>query len=167
MASIIMMFGAFTSAYIVKQSAGNWLEFPIPTVFFINTAVIILSSIALQYSFTSFKNGKETGYKAGLIITFVLGMAFVILQVEGWSSLFSMGIDLKGNPSGSFLYLITGVHAAHVVGGIAALFVAIFHAFGLKFKPTEKRMDRFELTLQYWHFVGILWVYLLGFLILK
>jgi cytochrome c oxidase subunit 3 len=167
MASILMMFAAFTSAYIVKQAAGNWLEFPIPTIFFVNTAVIIISSIALQYSFSSFKTGKEQEYKWGLVITFILGIAFVGLQIVGWNELFAMGIDLKGNPSGSFLYLITGIHAAHVIGGIAALFIALFHAFTLKFKPSEKRKNRFELVIQYWHFIGLLWVYLLGFLILK
>lgn len=167
MASILMMFAAFTSAYIVKQAAGNWLEFPIPSIFFVNTGIILVSSIALQYSYNSFKNGNDKVYKLGLVLTFILGIAFVTLQVKGWNELFSMGIDLKGNPSGSFLYLITGVHAAHVIGGIAALFVALFHAFTLRFKPTEKRKNRFELVLQYWHFVGLLWVYLLAFLILK
>lgn len=167
MASIIMMFGAFTSAYIVKQAAGNWLEFPLPTLFFINTGIIIVSSIALQYAFNSFKSLNERGYKSGLLLTFILGICFVVLQVKGWNELFSIGIDLKGNPSGSFLYLITGVHAAHVIGGIAALFVAIFHAFTLKFKPNKNRKNRFELVVQYWHFVGLLWIYLLGFLILK
>lgn len=167
MASILMMFAAFTSAYIVKQAAGNWLEFPIPSLFFINTGVILVSSIVLQYAYVSFKNGNEKIYKFGLLAAFILGIAFVALQVNGWNELFAMGIDLKGNPSGSFLYLITGVHAAHVIGGIAALFVALFHAFTLKYKPTEKRKNRFELVLQYWHFVGLLWVYLLGFLILK
>ena len=164
MASIIMMFIAFTSAYIVKQGAGNWLEFQMPKIFFISTGVIVLSSIFLETSYRSFVNGKEKIYKYGLLGTFVLGIVFVSLQIEGWNELFSIGIDLKGNPSGSFLYLITGVHAAHVIGGIAALFVAIFHAFTLKYKVSDQRKHRFGLVLQYWHFIGLLWVYLLVFL---
>ena len=78
-----------------------------------------------------------------------------------------MGIDLKGNPSGSFLYVITGVHALHIIGGIAALIVALLHAFTLKFKITPKRKIRFELVIHYWHFIGLLWVYLFGFLLLS
>jgi cytochrome c oxidase subunit 3 len=166
MGSITMMFGAFTSAYIVRQAAGNWLEFRLPDVFYISTVVILLSSVSLHTSYTHFKAEKENTYKIFLVISLVLGVSFVALQYLGWTALFNEGVDLKGNPSGSFLYLITGVHAAHVLGGIAALFVAILHAFTLKFKVTEKRRVRFQLVNQYWHFVDLLWVYLFIFLLL-
>lgn len=165
MASILMMFIAFTSAYIVKQAAGNWLEFRLPQVFFINTGVIILSSICLEYSYRSFVNGNALLYRGLLLASFFLGVGFVALQYNGWNELFSIGIDLKGNPSGSFLYLITGVHAAHVLGGITAIVVALIHAFTLKYKVTDIRKNRFQLVVQYWHFVDILWVYLFLFLI--
>jgi cytochrome c oxidase subunit 3 len=165
MASITMMFGAFTSAYIVKHAAGNWLEFRLPDVFFINTIVILLSSICIETSYRSYLKGKEGLYKGLLVAAFVLGIAFVWLQYVGWSELFSIGVDLKGNPSGSFLYLITGVHAAHVIGGITAITVACLHAFTLKYKITDQRKHRFSLVVQYWHFVDLLWVYLLLFLI--
>jgi cytochrome c oxidase subunit 3 len=165
MASIIMMFIAFTSAYIVKQAAGNWLEFRLPQVFFINTGVIILSSICLEYAYRFYVNGNAALYRGLLLASLILGIGFVALQYIGWNELFSIGIDLKGNPSGSFLYLITGVHAAHVLGGIAAIVVAIIHAFTLKYKVTEIRKNRFQLVVQYWHFVDLLWVYLFLFLI--
>ena len=167
MASITMMFGAFTSAYIVKQAAGNWLEFPLPNVFFINTAIIILSSIALESSYRSFIKGKELMYKTYLLSGCFLGIIFVWLQYVGWNELYSIGIDLKGNPSGSFLYLITGVHAAHIIGGITAIIVALIHAFTLKFKVTENRKNRYSIVVQYWHFVDLLWVYLLIFFVLS
>lgn len=166
MASITMMFGAFTSAYIVRQAAGNWLEFRLPDLFYFSTIVILLSSVSLHTSYTSFKGGKERRYKVFLIISLLLGISFVALQYFGWTSLFNVGVDMKGNPSGSFLYLITGVHAGHVLGGIAALSVAILHAFTLPFKVTEKRRVRFQLVNQYWHFVDLLWVYLFIFLLL-
>jgi cytochrome c oxidase subunit 3 len=165
MASILMMFGAFTSAYIVRQAAGNWLEFPLPNIFFISTIVILVSSVTIHASYKGFTTGKESQYKSMLIASFVLGIAFVVLQYFGWQELFSIGIDFNGNPSGSFLYVITGVHAAHVLGGIAALTVAMMHAFSLKFKPTEKRNIRFQLVVHYWHFLDFLWIYLLVFLI--
>lgn len=167
MGSMLMMFGAFTSAYIVKQAAGNWLEFNLPDIFFINTGIILLSSILLEISYRSYINGNQTWYRGALLVTFLMGITFVVLQVIGWSTLFNYGIDLKGNPSGSFLYLITGVHAAHVIGGIAALFVALFHSVNLPFRVTEKRKDRFQLVIHYWHFVDLLWVYLFIFLLIS
>lgn len=165
-ASIIMMFGALTSAYIVKNAAGNWLEYQMPTLFYISTAVLITSSITLHYAYRSFTKAREAGYKIGLLISFVLGITFVVLQYYAWQGLFANGVDLKSNVSGSFLYLITGLHAVHILGGVAAITVAIIHAFGLKFYVTEKRKLRFQLVLHYWHFVDILWIYLLAFLLL-
>lgn len=167
MASITMMFGAFTSAYLVKQAAGNWLEYKMPTVFYINTAVILISSVALHTSVVAFRKGKESLYKAGVVLALILGITFVALQYVGWTQLFATGVDLKGNVSGSFMYVITGVHALHVLGGIAAIVVATLHAFTLKFNVTEKRTNRFELVLHYWHFVDALWVYLFLFLLIS
>jgi cytochrome c oxidase subunit III len=166
-ASIMMMFAAWSSAYVVRQAAGNWVEFKIPNLFFVSTAVIILSSVTLQLSFINFKKGKETPYKTLLIASFLLGITFVVLQYLGWQQLKNIGIPLTLNPSGDFFYVLTGFHALHVLGGIAVLIVALSHAFGLNFNPTTKRKLRFELTVTYWHFVDFLWIYLLSFLILQ
>ncbi len=167
MASITMMFGAFTSAYIVKQAAGNWLEFAMPASFYISSILIIISSITLHVSFLSFKSGNQSRYKFMLITTLLLGAAFVVFQYLGWTELYARGVDLKGNVSGSFFFLISGVHALHVLGGIAALSVACLHAYTLKFNVTEKRINRFDLVLNYWHFVDFLWIYLFIFLIIS
>lgn len=167
MASITMMFAAFTSAYIVKQAAGNWLEFSLPTYFYISTVIILLSSFTLHYSLKSFKAGNEKRYKALLLISLILGFLFVILQYYGWIELFNIGVDLKGNVSGSFFYLISGIHALHVLGGIAAIIVALLHAYTLKFDVTPKRIHRFDLVNTYWHFVDLLWVYLFIFLLIS
>lgn len=162
-----MMFGAFTSAYIVRRSAGNWLEFRLPGIFYVNTAVILLSSLTLQLSFNAFKNGLERRYKNLLIATFLLGLAFVVLQYFGWSAMTEIGAGFTANPSSSFIWVISGVHAAHVLGGIAALTVALTHAFILPYKPILKRKNRFDLLVTYWHFVGILWLYLIVFFVLQ
>ena len=167
MASITMMFGAFTSAYIVKQAAGNWLEFSMPVAFYISTLVIICSSLTLQISFKGFKAGSESRYKKFLTLTFMLGLLFVVLQYQGWTELYKIGVDLKGNVSGSFFYLLSGIHALHVLGGIAALVVAQLHAYTLTYKITEVRLNRFDLVLNYWHFVDFLWLYLFLFLLLS
>lgn len=166
-ASIMMMFAAFTSAYIVRQAAGNWLEFRLPDIFFVSTAIILLSSLTLHGSYLAFKRGNSALYRGLLAGTLILGLAFLVLQYQGWQAMTAIGVELTTNPSGSFVYVISGVHAAHILGGIAALSVALLHAFGLPFKVTKGRKLRFELTLTYWHFVDFLWVYLLLFFTLQ
>ncbi len=164
---IVMMFAAFTSAYVVRRAAGNWLEFKLPDIFMVNTAVIVLSSFTLQFAFRGFKHGKEQQYKGLLIATFVLGLAFVVLQYLGWQAMTDMGATFTVNPSSSFIFVISGLHAAHVLGGIVALTVALTHAYVLPYKPTLRRKQRFELVVQYWHFVDILWVYLMVFFMIQ
>lgn len=166
-ASIVMMFTAFTSAYIVRQAAGNWLEFKLPSIFLASTILIIISSITLHVSYKAFLSKNTKLYRSFLLISAFLGLAFVVLQYQGWLDMQAIGVELVGNPSGSFIYVISGVHAAHVIGGIAAFSVALLHAFSLPHKVTPARKLRFELTLTYWHFVGALWVYLFLFFILN
>lgn len=165
--SIMMMFGAFTSAYVVRRAAGNWLEFKLPDIFLLNTVVILLSSITLQMSYQAFKKSREIQYKSLLFVTFVLGIAFVILQYKGWEALTAIGATFTSNPSSSFVFVISGLHAAHVLGGIVALVVALTHAYYLPFKPTVRRQQRFELVVQYWHFVDVLWIYLIIFFLIQ
>ncbi|MBK8878779.1 MAG: cytochrome c oxidase subunit 3 [Haliscomenobacter sp.] len=164
-ASIIMMFAGLTSAYMVRHAAGNWLEFQLPILFGINTGIILLSSLALHGAYRSFMLGKEKPYKGLLLAAFGLGLAFLVMQYLGWLKLQEIGVELNTNPSGSFVYAISGIHAAHVLGGVAALVVAVMHAFTLPFKKTAARKLRFELTLIYWHFVDLLWVYLYVFFV--
>ncbi len=165
--SIIMMFAAWTSAYVVRHAAGNWYEFKLPVIFYYNTAVILLSSITLQGCYISFKKSNEYLYKSLLIATFLLGIAFIVLQYQGWFALKNSGVALTRNPSGDFVYVLSGVHALHVLGGLAVLTVALVQAFVLRFRVTAVRKLRLELTLTYWHFVDILWIYLLFFFVLQ
>ena len=166
-ASILMMFAAFTSAYIVRQAAGNWLEFRLPDLFYFNTVVILLSSILLHGSFKAFRKGNARRYRALMAGAFLCGTAFLALQYQAWLSLEEIGVGLTTNPSGSFVYVISGVHAAHVLGGLGALLVAMLHAFLLPYKVTPARKLRFEMTTIYWHFVDFLWIYLLLFMSLQ
>jgi cytochrome c oxidase subunit 3 len=166
-ASITMMFAAFTSAYIVRQAAGNWLEFQLPRMFYLSTAIIVLSSVALHASYLAFLRGWAQAYRALLLGALVLGLAFLVSQYQGWLALRAIGVELTTNPSGSFIYVISGVHAAHILGGIAAILIAVLHAFALPYKVTPARKLRFELTWTYWHFVDILWLYLLLFFTLQ
>ena len=165
LASITMMFVALTSAYLVRRGAGDWLEFQLPNWFYISTFIILISSLTLERSYKSFVNNKEQAYRNYLILTMILGLLFVLTQYYGWQRLHDYGVMLTGNPSGSFIYVISGLHVAHVVGGLTALCVAIFHSVSLKFNPTERRMVRFKMVIHYWHFIGVLWIYLLIFFV--
>lgn len=164
MGSLIMMFAALTSAYIVREAAGNWLEFAIPPIFNISTVVVILSSITMQLSFNGYKSGKEGIYKSFLVLTFLLGIGFLVLQTQGWFALKDTGIYFNINPSSSFFYLIGWLHAAHVVAALTTSVIAMIHAFTLKFEYKKYRKNRFSLVVQFWHFLGILWIVLFLFL---
>ncbi len=166
-ASMVMMFAALTSAYLVRRSAGNWLEFKVPDIFFVSTVVLLISSMTLHSSYLAYKKGKEVPYKGLLLVTFALGFAFLVLQYQGWLTLYAMDIQLNTNPSASFLYVIFGLHALHIIGGISALIFAMIKAFKLKFKVTEKRKVSLEMVLIFWHFLDILWIYLLLFIIFQ
>jgi cytochrome c oxidase subunit 3 len=166
-ASVVMLFAALTSAYVVRQAAGNWLEFPMPVLFLYSTLTLIVSSLTLHFSYKGFLAGNVNSYKYLLLLTFALGVLFIYLQYKGWMALVSMGVELGTNPSGSFLYVLSGLHAAHILGGLAAVFVAILHAFILPYEVSAKRKLRFEMTQIYWHFVDILWIYLIVFLWLQ
>lgn len=166
-ASIMMLFAALTSAYIVRRAAGNWLEFELPSIFYTSTIILLLSSVFLHFSYQGFKKMKSIQHRMMLVLAFLFGVGFVILQYQGWMTLFDMGIELNGNPSGSFLYIISGVHVVHILGGLATLIVAMIHAFSLPCVPSQRRLLRFDLVRQYWHFVDVLWIYLLIFLLIQ
>jgi len=162
--SMIMFFSAFSSAYIVRKAAGNWLSFPIPSEFFISTGVILVSSVILHIAYKAYLNKNYSLYKILLSTGFVLGIVFVALQYRGWLELNEMGVFLHTNQSASFTGLIVGAHALHVIGGITALMVCWIYAMRPTTLPlTEKRQLRLELTFTYWHFVDLLWIYLLVF----
>jgi len=166
-ASMTMMFLGFMSAYVVREAAGNWYEFPLPNMFFVSAGVILLSSITLHASYRSFLNKNESAYKGLMILAAILGVAFLVLQYMGWLQMMEMDLQLTTNPSTSFIYVISFVHAAHVVAGLGVLVVALVHAFALPMRVTEKRKLRFELSLIFWHFVDFLWIFLLIFFTLS
>jgi len=166
-ASLVMLFAALTSAYVVRKAAGNWLEFPLPSVFWFSTIILIISSFTLHFSYKSFLSGNALVYRGLLLLSFLLGIFFIYLQYQGWNALVNIGVELGTNPSGSFLYVLSALHAAHILGGLATLFIAILHAFILPYEVTEKRKLRFEMTQIYWHFVDLLWIYLIVFLWLQ
>lgn len=165
MITVIMIFAALTSAYIVRQAEGNWLVFELPTELWITSGIIVLSSISMQWSYFAAKKDELGQVKIGLIITTVLGVAFLIGQLYAWNALVDHDVFFVGNPSGSFLYVLTGVHGLHLVSGI--IFLIIVLTSTLRFKVHAKNLTQIEMCTTYWHFLGGLWIYLFIFLLLN
>lgn len=165
-ASILMMFAGLTSAFIVKSNLEGWRTVEIPKLFYISTIVILASSLTMQASLRAFRQRVMRQYRLLTGITLFLGAAFVALQLFGFYDLFfNQNIKLRsGSGAGQFLYVIFGLHALHVVGGIIALLVMFIKAFVGKIKRYSP--VPVEVIATYWHFVDILWLYILLFFII-
>ena len=162
--SIVMMFAGLTSAYIVKRNQANWVTFNLPQLFWYSTAVIMLSSGTIFMAGKAFRERKMARYRNLMVATLVLGVLFMVLQYFGFKQLWAKGITLQANVSYSFLYVIVGLHGVHVLGGVLALGVTLLKAFSKKTRSYD--IVPVELVSTYWHFVDILWIYLLIFLVM-
>lgn len=163
MASIIMMFAGLTSAYIVKSGQPGWEQVRTPKVFWYSTTVLLISSATMQTALRFFKQRAMQQFRVLFLITTILGIAFVILQWTGFEYLWSHGVRFEGAGAGQFLYIIFGLHALHVLGGVVALFViAVQQFFG---RTRSYNLTPIEVMSTYWHFVDVLWLYLLIFFI--
>ena len=164
MGSIVMMFAAFTSAYIVKKNQSSWLEFELPRIFWYSTFVILASSVTMQLSIKAFKAREMGRYRTLITTTTLLGVLFIVMQGLGFQSLELKNIALTGaksNSAASFLFVITGIHMLHVLGGVIALLVIFMKAYRLKVKNYSSLP--IELAGTYWHFVDAIWIYLFIF----
>lgn len=164
MVSMVMMFAGLTSGYIVRQAESNWNVFELPSELYISTVFIFLSSISMQYAWMAVKKNNLAGLRTGLIITLGLGLAFCFTQFTAWSKLVEAGIYFTGNPSGSFLYVLTGLHLAHLIGGIIYLMVITTRSIQGRYHSGNNLPV--ELCTIFWHFLDGLWIYLFVFLIL-
>ena len=162
--SIIMMFAGLTSAYIVKSGQAGWHEVKTPTLFIYSTAVLLLSSVTIQASLRSFKHRSMATFRSLLFLTLLLGIAFVILQYNGFQWLWERGVHFEGSSgAGQFLYIIFGLHALHVAGGMIALVIMFLRQYiG---RSRNYNATPVEMMCTYWHFVDVLWIYLFVFFI--
>ena len=165
--SIGMLFAGLTSGYIVRRASGNWLTFGLPTAFFISTAIILISSITMNMVVQSVKKDNQGAILRYIVLTLLLGIAFGISQFMGWSSLIKGNVYFTGtqsNAAGSFLYVITGLHLAHILGGLVAMGITFFKARKKKYTP--ENYFGIRLCATYWHFLDGLWVYLFVFMLI-
>ena len=161
MGSIIMMFAGLTSAYLVKGSQANWTTIAIPKIFYVSTVVMIISSLTMQMALKAFKERAMLQYRRLITVTAILGFGFIALQIAGFTQLWNNGTKLEGSGQAAFLYVIFGLHAAHVLGGAIALLVMFFKAFSTSIRNYNP--VPVEVAGSYWHFVDLLWVYLFVF----
>jgi len=170
LASITMTFAAFTSALVVRQGSPNadWRHITLPPVLYLNTFVIIASSITLEIArrrVATFMGGlKDRVEKPArwLYATLLLGVLFVAGQTYAWLQLKAQGFGIATNVSYSFFYVLTVAHALHLMGGLGGLTRVI-----MKLSKSVLRRSTLDATSRYWHFMGVLWVYLLFLLWMK
>jgi len=169
LAAITMSFAALTSALVVRQASGmDWQHITLPPILYANTLVLLASSFTLEIArrrIAAHGRGIESQVAVPmrwLVITLSLGLLFVAGQYVAWLQLKADGLFLATNPNSSFFYVFTGVHALHVLGGLAGLLYVMS-----KLNRSVLRRSTFAAAAQYWHFMGILWLYLLWVLWMK
>ena len=168
-AAISMSFAAFTSALIVRQGAAtDWRHIQLPSVLILSTLLLLASSVTLEVArrrVAAFMGGHIVDIavpRLWLYATLSLGLLFVAGQYMAWLQLRSQGLYLATNPNSSFFYVFTAIHALHVLGGLAGLLRVIY-----KLGHAALRRSTLNATAYYWHFMGVLWVYLLLLLWIK
>jgi cytochrome c oxidase subunit 3 len=166
--SVMMLFAALVSAYIVLASTEGRRLIAIPRLLWLSTALIVASSLTFKGADRSLQQGDGRGYSRWLGLTLVLGLAFLGSQLLAWRQLVVQGIYLVGNPHSSFFYLLTGVHGVHLLGGILALVYLLLRnrRHVDQREALRKRQTAADVVGIYWHFMDGLWVFLFLLLLL-
>lgn len=160
LAASVMVFAAFTSAYVVRRGLSNdWESFRLPGVLWANTAVLLASSVILEFGRRALRAGRRESFNLIWTAGTVCGIVFLLGQGLAWRQLSAAGIFLASNPSSSFFYLLTATHAVHLTGAITALVYVNVQALRLQLGPGKR--TAVDVTAIFWHFLDGLWVYLM------
>lgn len=166
MATVVMLFGAWTSAFLVRRGAPGWSEIVVPGIFTVNTLIILLSSITMVWAVRSAKKDNLEMLKVALSITTILGIAFVVGQFIAFEEMINLKEHFTGGAvSHSFVYVLTGAHAVHLISGVIFLVFVLVAAF--RSRVHSKKLNQLEMCATYWHFLDVLWLYLFVFLLLN
>lgn len=166
MMSVIMMFGAWTSAYLVKRADTGWAELILPDQFVANTIIVALSSVTMIWAYYAAKRDHLQGVIIALSLTTLLGFSFLVGQYLAYGEMIALKEHFTGsNVSHSFLWILPAVHGLHLLSGLIFLLVVL--AASVRHKVHSGNMIQLEMCATYWHFLGGLWLYLFVFLLLN
>ncbi|WP_088340479.1 cytochrome c oxidase subunit 3 [Robiginitalea sediminis] len=164
-ASLLMTFAGWTSAYIVSSTREDWLrDFQLPGAFWVSTGLLLASSLTYWLAVRVVRANNQQSGRLLLGLTLLLGVAFIVSQFMGFSEMVGYGYYFTGPTSSvtlSYIFLIAAVHILHVVAGIISLLVVIYKQFRGRYGPG--RMLGMELGVTFWHFLDLLWLYLILF----
>ncbi len=175
LAGIIILFLGLSYGYIFSQSAESWVHFQLPKVFWLSTLSIFGVSYLLQKCIRYYDDDRAFRLKFFMTLSLVFALIFIGCQLQGWNYLYSHEITLKDSPSAGYLYVITGIHALHVVAGIIFLLVAIIRINAITydeiksliyFSDPVKRI-RLKILVNYWHTIDLLWLFLFSVFLFK
>lgn len=169
--SVILLFGALTSAYIVSKGIESdkdmWHYFELPSLLWLTTGILVVGSVMLQIGVWGARKGDFKRAKIGFGMTIVLGLFFLVGQVLAWNALAEEGVVFGGggSNSGNYLYVLTFLHGVHIVAGLVYLGVVSMRLTLNKYTPGN--IIGIENAATFWHFLGLLWLYLFIFLLLN
>jgi cytochrome c oxidase subunit 3 len=150
----------------VKRGDIGWTEIIIPDLFRVNTGIIVLSSLTMIWSVRAARRDNQEMLKVALSITTILGVAFLIGQYLAFDQMVGLKEYFTGGPvSHSFVYILSGAHAVHLIGGVVFLLVVLVAVF--RYRVHSRNMNQIEMCATYWHFLGVLWLYLFVFLLVN
>jgi cytochrome c oxidase subunit III len=161
---ILMMFAGLSSAYIVLRGMPDWQSIQIPSILWLNTAILLASSAAIEAARKSLAHRRVDVMKTWILVSAVFGFAFLAGQLYAWRQLVLAGVYLPSTLHSSFFYILTGLHGIHLLGGVSALGYVLVRAFRNRVIPG--RDESLKLCATYWHFMDGLWVYLFVLLVL-
>jgi len=158
LATVIMLFAGFSSAYLVRRASPDWIPIYAPSILWINTGLLLFSSLTLEIAKTTRKFGMQAAFRGWFIAAVGFGALFLAGQWMAWSDLATKGIFLPTSPHGSFFYMLSAVHAFHVIAGMLALGVVLMRHW--RESGHAGAGDPVNLCATYWHFVTGIWIYL-------
>lgn len=163
LATVVMLFAAFTSAYIVRRSASDWAPIELPPILWLNTAVLMFSSIALEGGRFAVRRNNAVAARYALSAAALLGLAFLAGQITAWQELVARGVYVPTSPHSSFFYILTATHGIHVVAALALLTFTVTRIGNLRANRDRGAPARLiGASATFWHFLAAVWLYVLA-----
>ncbi len=163
--AIIMLFAGLSSAYIVLRGVPSWQNIELPSLLWPNTAMLLLSSVAIDLARRAIRRNDGQSMKRWLAVGGLLGLGFLAGQLAAWRQLVNAGVYVPSTLQSGFFYIFTGLHGLHLFGGVVALGLVLAKA--LKNRLNALHYEPLKLCAMYWHVMDALWIYLFALLLLS